>query len=72
MLCPDKMHSHPAATCCALTTSIPILLPQVGLHLGKSTARYASQLKVVAPNHPMTLRAAAAEDMFAHAAAAMA
>eukprot|EP00775_Hariotina_reticulata_P010026 gene10026-10182_t len=47
-------------------------LVTVGLHLGKNTSRYASQLKVVAPNHPMTLRAAAAEDMFAHAAAAMA
>jgi coatomer protein complex subunit epsilon len=49
-----------------------LLLLQVGLHLGKNTARYASQLKVVAPQHPMALRAAAGEELFDKAAAAMA
>lgn len=44
----------------------------VGLHLGKSTSRYASQLKVVAPQHPMVLRAAAGEEAFDRAAAAVA
>jgi hypothetical protein len=34
--------------------------------------RYASQLKMLAPNHPMALRAAAGEEMFARAAASMA
>jgi coatomer protein complex subunit epsilon len=48
------------------------LLSQVGLHLGKSTSRYASQLKVVAPQHPMVLRAAAGEEAFDRAAAAVA
>jgi coatomer protein complex subunit epsilon len=54
------------------TKPLLLLLPQVGLHLGKNTARYASQLKVVAPQHPMALRAAAGEEMFDRAAAAMA
>lgn len=45
---------------------------QVGLHLGKATSRYASQLKVVAPKHPMVLRAAAGEEAFDRAAAAVA
>jgi len=47
-------------------------LVTVGLHLGKQTTRYASQLKMLAPNHPMALRAAAGEEMFARAAASMA
>ncbi|WIA34245.1 hypothetical protein OEZ86_012596 [Tetradesmus obliquus] len=47
-------------------------LVTVGLHLGKNTARYASQLKVVAPQHPMAQRAAAGEELFDRAAAAMA
>eukprot|EP00882_Tetradesmus_deserticola_P033681 GHRQ01038494.1.p3 GENE.GHRQ01038494.1~~GHRQ01038494.1.p3 ORF type:complete len:132 (+),score=67.97 GHRQ01038494.1:919-1314(+) len=47
-------------------------LVTVGLHLGKSTGRYASQLKVVAPQHPVALRAAAGEELFDRAAAAMA
>jgi coatomer protein complex subunit epsilon len=51
---------------------MPLLLLQVGLHLGKNTARYASQLKVVAPQHPMALRAEAGEELFDRAAAAMA
>jgi hypothetical protein len=42
----------------------------VGLHLGKSTSRYASQLRVVAPHHPLVLRAAAGEEAFRAAAAA--
>lgn len=45
---------------------------QIGLHLGKNTSRYASQLKVVAPQHPMVLRAAAGEEAFDRAAAAVA
>lgn len=45
---------------------------QVGLHLGKATSRYTSQLKVVAPQHPMVLRAAAGEEAFDRAAAAVA
>lgn len=47
-------------------------LVTVGLHLGKNTARYASQLKVVAPQHPVAIRAAAGEEMFDRAAAAVA
>lgn len=45
-------------------------LVTVGLHLGKSTARFASQLKVVAPQHPLVARAAAGEEAFERAAAA--
>ena len=46
--------------------------PQVGLHLGKATSRYTSQLKVVAPQHPMVARAAAGEEAFDRAVAAVA
>lgn len=47
-------------------------LVTVGLHLGKATSRYASQLKMLAPSHPMAVRAAAGEEMFDRAAAAKA
>eukprot|EP00877_Chromochloris_zofingiensis_P004225 jgi/Chrzof1/13803/Cz08g13010.t1 len=43
-----------------------------GLHLGKNTSRYASQLKIVAPRHPITQRIEAGEELFTRAAAAMA
>ena len=33
----------------------------------RACCRYASQLKMLAPNHPMALRAAAGEEMFARA-----
>jgi coatomer protein complex subunit epsilon len=55
--------THPRARTCTRAL-------QVGLHLGKSTARFASQLKVVAPQHPLVLRAAAGEEAFDRAAAA--
>ncbi|KAI8469713.1 MAG: epsilon-COP [Monoraphidium minutum] len=44
----------------------------VALHLGKPTARYAAQLKALAPGHPATARYDAAEELFARAAAAAA
>lgn len=55
-----------------LQTCLVLVAPatQVGLQLGKSTSRYASQLKVVAPQHPLVLRAAAGEEAFDRAAAA--
>jgi hypothetical protein len=40
--------------------------------MGKSTSRYASQLRVVSPQHPMVLRAAAGEEAFDRAVAAVA
>mmetsp|Transcript_13526 Transcript_13526/g.23742 ORF Transcript_13526/g.23742 Transcript_13526/m.23742 type:complete len:289 (-) Transcript_13526:816-1682(-) len=43
-----------------------------GLQLGKSTARYSSQLKIVAPDHPITKRLATGNDLFSQAAASMA
>jgi coatomer protein complex subunit epsilon len=49
-----------------------LVVAQVGLHMGKATSRYASQLKVVAPQHPMVLRAAAGEEAFDRAVAAVA
>jgi len=63
------------APTCLLASSVRLVLlvcVQVGLHLGKATSRYASQLKVVAPKHPMVLRAAAGEGAFDRAAAAVA
>ena len=42
-----------------------------GLHLGKPTARYVTQLRGAAPKHPMLLRMAAAEEAFERAAAAL-
>jgi len=43
-----------------------------GLHLGKSTARYVTQLKLAAPGHPAAARLAAADEQFSFAAASMA
>lgn len=43
-----------------------------GLHLSKNTARYASQLKIIAPNHPAVKRQAVGEELFDRAAASMA
>eukprot|EP00197_Chlamydomonas_leiostraca_P002157 CAMPEP_0202858162 /NCGR_PEP_ID=MMETSP1391-20130828/812_1 /ASSEMBLY_ACC=CAM_ASM_000867 /TAXON_ID=1034604 /ORGANISM="Chlamydomonas leiostraca, Strain SAG 11-49" /LENGTH=288 /DNA_ID=CAMNT_0049537049 /DNA_START=25 /DNA_END=891 /DNA_ORIENTATION=- len=43
-----------------------------GLHLSKNTARYVSQLKIIAPNHPVVKRLAAGDEMFDRAAASMA
>jgi coatomer protein complex subunit epsilon len=42
----------------------------VGLHLGKPTARYAAQLRTLAPRHPAAQRYEAGEELFARAAAA--
>jgi len=42
----------------------------VGLHLGKPIARYAAQLKSLAPAHPLARRFDAGEELFARAAAA--
>jgi coatomer subunit epsilon len=41
----------------------------VGLHLGKPTARYAAQLRTLAPNHPAARRYEAGEELFARALA---
>lgn len=43
-----------------------------GLHLGKNTARYTSQLKLAAPEHPCTKRTEAGEELFDRAAASLA
>lgn len=43
-----------------------------GLHLGKNVARYQTQLKLIAPTHPMVKRMEAAEELFARSAASMA
>uniref|UniRef100_A0A7S3QSH2 Coatomer subunit epsilon n=1 Tax=Dunaliella tertiolecta TaxID=3047 RepID=A0A7S3QSH2_DUNTE len=47
-------------------------LVTVGLHLSKNVARYSSQLKVLAPNHPIVKRLEAGEEAFQQAAASMA
>ncbi|KAG2443349.1 hypothetical protein HXX76_001711 [Chlamydomonas incerta] len=47
-------------------------LVTVGLHLGKNVARYQTQLKMVAPNHPNSKRLEAADEAFARAAASIA
>jgi hypothetical protein len=44
------------------------LIP-VALHLGKPAARYAQQLKALAPAHPAAKRYDAGEELFARAAA---
>lgn len=44
----------------------------VGLHLNKNVARYLTQLKLVAPTHPVIRRLESAEDQFNRAAASMA
>ncbi|KAG1676138.1 hypothetical protein FOA52_004978 [Chlamydomonas sp. UWO 241] len=43
-----------------------------GLHLGKNTARYVTQLKIAAPLHPASKRLAAADGAFSFAATSMA
>ncbi|EFJ49020.1 epsilon-COP [Volvox carteri f. nagariensis] len=44
----------------------------VGLHLGKNVARYQTQLKMVAANHPNVKRLEAADEAFTRAAASIA
>jgi tetratricopeptide (TPR) repeat protein len=46
-------------------------LISVALHLGKPAARYAQQLKALAPGHPAARRYEAGEELFARAAAAV-
>lgn len=43
-----------------------------GLHLNKNVARYLTQLKLVAANHPLVKKLDAAEDLFNRAAASLA
>lgn len=43
-----------------------------GLHLGKATARFSSQLKILCPAHPSIKRVEAMEETFSRAAASMA
>eukprot|EP00798_Chlamydomonas_sp_ICE-L_P017567 gene17567-23890_t len=43
-----------------------------GLHLGKNTARYVTQLKMLAPNHTVVKRLEAGDELFERAAASMA
>lgn len=44
----------------------------VGLQLGKNVSRYTSQLKIVAPTHPVVHRLEIGEELFSQAAASMA
>ena len=46
-------------------------LVAVSLHLGKSATRYASQLKIVAPDHAVVRRGEQAEEAFDRAAGAV-
>ena len=42
-----------------------------GLHLGKNVQRYVTQLKMIAPNHPLARRLESADELFSRAAASV-